>query len=244
MTEWASVLPGFDRTRHAISNIQVHVNDDSANATADVVADHYLGNHYWQVKGDYSYTLKKEGADWKITMHRFNLRGETGSRDILKMALEAAAVHPVSYIKRQQTQNAVRDFLTALEEKDMAKFAAVWADDAVQEMPYSPGNFPKRIVGKENLIKHYSAWPANSGHATFTKELVFYQMMDPESVFVEYHGLVDIIPTGRVYDQRYAGLFHVENGKITLFREYYNPIAFSYAFGLNEGRQFDSKQKQ
>ena len=44
MTEWASLLPGFDRTRHEISNIKVSVNDQQAVATADVVADHYVSN--------------------------------------------------------------------------------------------------------------------------------------------------------------------------------------------------------
>lgn len=238
MTEWAAVLPGFDRTRHAISNVKVDVTGSEATATADVVADHFLGSLFWQVSGNYLYRLRRDEDGWKIMAHRFNLTNEVGSRDIFAPAMAAAKAKPVSYLARQQGQQVVRDFLTALEEKDMAKFANVWTEDAVQDMPYSPDGFPKRVAGKANLVTHYSGWPQNSGKANFTKELVFYPTQDASVVIAEYHGIVDIVPTKRVYDQRYMGVFKIEGGKIKLFREYYDPIVFKHAFGLGEGGAF------
>ncbi len=116
----------------------------------------------------------------------------------------------------------------------MEKFASVWAEDAVQDMPFSPAGFPKRVSGKENLIAHYSAWPENSGAADFTSQLVFYPMQDPEMIFAEFKWAVDIVLTGRHYRQTYGRLFHVENGKIKLFREYYDLAPFKYTFGLGE----------
>ncbi|MEL6327734.1 MAG: hypothetical protein AAFQ61_12625, partial [Cyanobacteria bacterium J06626_23] len=64
-------------------------------------------------------------------------------------------------------------------------------------------------------------------------ELVFYPMQDPTMVFAEWRGTVEVIPTGRLYEQRYSGLFKVVDGRIQLFREYYDPIVFAEAFGLN-----------
>jgi ketosteroid isomerase-like protein len=235
MTQWASVLPGFDRTRHDISNISVTVNGANAVAAADVTADHFINDLYWQVKGDYHYELHKEYGDWRITSHTFNLKEETGTRDVFGPASEKAAASPACYILRRKTQQAVRDFLTALEDKNMEKFATIWTDDAVQEMPFSPKGFPKRVAGKANLLKHYAAWPEISGKSDFTSHLLFYPMMDPEMVFAEWKGTFKVIPTGRQYNQTYGGLFHVENGKISLFREYYDPAPFVYAFGLEEG---------
>lgn len=55
---------------------------------------------------------------------------------------------------------------------------------------------------------------------------------------MEYRGISEIIPTGRLYDQRYIGLFHVEEGKIALFREYFDPNVFVHAFALREGGNF------
>jgi ketosteroid isomerase-like protein len=48
-------------------------------------------------------------------------------------------------------------------------------------------------------------------------------------VIVEFRGLADINMTGYRYDQRFIGIFHVENGKVTFFREYYNPVLLEKA---------------
>ncbi len=241
MSEWAASLPGFDRTRHEISNVVVEVMGLKAVATADVTADHYIGGLFWQVSGNYRYALAKQGSVWLITAHTFTVEGEDGTRNVFGPAAERAAANPPAYVMRKQTKKAVVSFLSALETKDMEKFADVWAEDAVQDMPFSPEGFPKRVSGKANLIAHYAGWPENAGEADFTSALVFYPMQDPQMVFAEFKGRTQIIPTGRVYDQTYGGLFHVEDGKIKLFREFYDPAAFKYAFGLDEGGSFHKK---
>ncbi|MGB3533289.1 MAG: nuclear transport factor 2 family protein [Microcoleaceae cyanobacterium] len=234
MTQWASSLPGFDRTRHEISNIKTEVEGNTATATADVTADHYLNEMFWQIEGRYEYSLIKQDQQWIIDKMTFIKDMEQGSRDIINKAIQQASINPSTYLQRQQTQQAVVTFLSALEEKDMDKFASVWTEDAVQDMPFSPSGFPKRVEGKTNLIQHYSAWPEISGEANFTDKLVFYPMQDATMVFAEWQGDVEIIPTGRNYNQQYGGLFGVVDGKIELFREYYDPIVFKYAFGLDE----------
>jgi ketosteroid isomerase-like protein len=233
MTQWASSLPGFDRTRHEISNIETEVRGNTATATADVVANHYLDETFWQIAGSYEYGLVKEDGQWTVNKMTFIAESEQGDRAIINQAVEQASINPSPYIQRQQTKQTVIDFLTSLEDKDMEKFASVWAEDAVQDMPFSPEGFPKRVEGKANLLKHYAAWPETSGKANFTDRLVFYPMQDSTMVFAEWRGDVEIIPTKRQYKQRYGGLFHVVDGKIELFREYYDPIVFKYAFGLD-----------
>lgn len=109
-------------------------------------------------------------------------------------------------------------------------------------MPYAPDGFPKRVAGKEALIKQYAGWPQNAGKANFTNGIRFHATLDPQIVVAEFHGVSEIVPTGRTYDQRYVGIFHVEDGKITLFREHFEPNVFAYAFGLNEGGEFYEKK--
>jgi ketosteroid isomerase-like protein len=239
MTRWAGVLPGFDRTRHDVSGIAVTIDGDRAIATANVVADHWIGDKRWRVAGRYDYELARDGRDWRIDAHRFTVTGESGSRDVFAQASEAAAEHPPVYVLRQQARAAVLQFLTGLEDKDMDRVNAVWAEDAAQEMPYAPDGFPKRVAGRAALIAHYSAWPENSGRARFTDEIRFYPMQDPSTVFAEWRGVTKVVPTGRTYDQRYGGLFHVVDSRIALFREYYDPTVFARAFGLNEGGRFN-----
>lgn len=234
MTEWASVLPGFDVTSHKLDNINVILNERGASAIAQVVADHFVDDLYWQVSGTYLYELLKNDGQWRIIYHQFMLDDEQGTRDVFAAAINNAQVNPSDYIQQQQAQNLVKTFLISLENKDMASFAQVWSDDAVQDMPYSPAGFPKRVVGKENLMAHYAKWPDISGEAKFTDNLRFYPMRDANLVFAEYTGSVDVLSTGRLYEQTYGGLFHIEDGKINLFREYYDPSAFAHAFALNE----------
>jgi len=131
MMQWAGVLPGFDRTRHAVSNVQVSSNGVTATATADVIADHYVGELFWQVTGDYVYRLIKDDDRWLITAHQFNLREETGTRDVFGPAIQNATANPASYLKREQTREAVVDFLSALETKDMESVANTLGDDMV-----------------------------------------------------------------------------------------------------------------
>ena len=235
MTEWASVLPGFDRTRHDLSNVKAAIDGNRATATASVSAGHWIDGAYWRVDGRYEYRLAKEAGEWAITYMALLVENETGSRDVFGPAMEAVAATPASYILRQQTKQAVLDFLTGLEEKDMARVNGVWAEDAVQEMPYTPADFPGRVVGRDALIALYAEWPRNTGEASFTDGVRFYPSTDPRIVFAEFTGSVEVIPTGRVYNQRYGGLFHVDGGKITLYREYFDPRAFAEAFGLDNG---------
>jgi len=241
MSEWASVLPGFDRTRHQISDIRVQLNGSTAIATASVVADHWIGTLHWQVSGRYDYAFVRDGRDWRITSHSLTVMDEQGTRDVFAAATAVADAEPNAYVARQRSRQVVLDFLTGLEDKDMDRVNDVWAEDAVQEMPYVPEGFPSRVVGREALIRQYAGWPQNAGRANFTNGIRFYATQDPQIVAVEYHGVSEIIPTGRIYDQRYFGLFHVEDGKITLFREYFDPNVFAHAFGLNEGGAFWSR---
>jgi len=234
MSEWAATLPGFDRTRHQLSDVRASVDGTTATAAANVVAGHWIGEAYWEVTGRYSYLLSKEDNLWRIASMTFTLEGEIGSRDVFGPAMAAAQANPSSYMLRQRTKQAVLDFLQGLEAKDMDQVNGIWAEDAVQDMPYVPAGFPSRVVGREALIAHYAGWPENAEKPNFTDSLVFHAMTDPQMVFAEFRGSVDIVPTGRTYNQVYGGLFHVNReGKITLYREYFDPRVFAEAFGLN-----------
>ncbi len=233
MSDWANVLPGFDATRHEVSNITVFAEEAWIVATADVVASHFLEAECWLVKGSYRYLFAVSEGRWKIFATTLNLEQQSGNAAIVQQAISNASENPVSYLTRQQTRSVVRRFLQSLEEKDLDLLASVWADDAVQDMPYSPeAVLPRRVHGKDKICALYENWPNTTGKANFTSNLVFYPMLDPETVFVEFTGDVEVIATGLSYQQNYGCLFNVVNGKIKLYREYFDPIEFVRAFGL------------
>ncbi|MDC7218206.1 MAG: nuclear transport factor 2 family protein, partial [Spirochaetales bacterium] len=156
------------------------------------------------------------------------------TRDVFAAAMKHAAGNPNAYLIRQKTRQAVIDFLTALEEKDMEKFNSLWAEDAVQDMPFTPDQSIRRTSGKNNIIAVYKDWPQTAGKAEYLSTLVMYPMQNPEVIYVEFEGDVDILTSGRNYKQKYSCLFHVVDGKISLYRAYYNPVPFKYAFKMDE----------
>ncbi|WP_419811973.1 nuclear transport factor 2 family protein [Bacterioplanoides sp.] len=96
MKSWAGLLPGFDLTRHNLSNMKVMVEGNSATATADITANHYLidpetgENGFWQISGQYNYELEKGAEGWTIKSLTLIAGPEKGSRDVLGKAGELA----------------------------------------------------------------------------------------------------------------------------------------------------------
>lgn len=131
--------------------------------------------------------------------------------------------------ERSRHQQVIQDFLRLLEEKDIDAWIKLRADDGVQEMPYSPSNFPCRIEGKAAIYRHYQGLPNAYSRMTFP-DLTIYPMLDPNWLLAEYRGEIDIATTGKAYNNRYCALFHLRDAQIVLFREYFNPIILNEAF--------------
>ncbi|MGY3572775.1 nuclear transport factor 2 family protein [Vibrio paucivorans] len=92
MQQWAGFLPGFDATFHDLSNLNVTINGDKANATVDFTASHWLGEGgFWAVSGEYEFGLERTEDNWQITSVKLNREAEQGSRDVLAEAPKHAA---------------------------------------------------------------------------------------------------------------------------------------------------------
>ena len=136
--------------------------------------------------------------------------------------------------------NAFLDLLTA---KDMDAWAELWAENAVQDMPFSPAGFPARVEGRAALIEHYSSLPDATGRMVFVDRNVR-PMLDPNVVLLEYRGEIEILPTGKDYDNTYAGLFEFDaDGRIVLFREYFDPNVLSEAWAGAPADGFGSGER-
>lgn len=101
LSRWANLLPGFDVTHHDVSNINIKISGETAQVSAHIVADHYLNDQDWQVKGSHHYELYKQHGYWRITFHQFKLTEEIGGREILNDAMENAKKSPVAYLAHQ-----------------------------------------------------------------------------------------------------------------------------------------------
>ena len=87
--------------------------------------------------------------------------------------------------ERSRHQQVIKDFLRLLEEKDIDAWIKLWAEDGVQEMPYSPSNFPRRLDGKAAIYRHYQSLPNAYTRMSFP-DLTIYPMLDPNLLLAEY----------------------------------------------------------
>lgn len=89
---WAGFIPGFDTTRHTITNINVDIDGDRAQASADVHAAHWLAGATWVISGIYRYEFVREADRWVVESWAFVLENEQGDRGLVDVAEERAAV--------------------------------------------------------------------------------------------------------------------------------------------------------
>lgn len=83
---WAGFIPGFDTTRHDVTNVEVELAGPSATATADVRASHWLDGDTWVIDGQYVFELEKGHEDWVVTKWTFLLESESGDRALVDEA--------------------------------------------------------------------------------------------------------------------------------------------------------------
>lgn len=123
----------------------------------------------------------------------------------------------------------VREFFAALEALDIPRFLRVWADDGVQDMPFAPGTFPKRLEGKAAIERQYGPLPsAFSGMRFPVRRPV--TTNEPGLVIAEYDGSIGLKSGGR-YDNRYVGTFQFNTeGKLAHFTEYFDPLTLIRGF--------------
>jgi ketosteroid isomerase-like protein len=134
----------------------------------------------------------------------------------------------------------VREFFAALEAMDIPRFLAVWADDGVQEMPYAPGAFPRRLAGKAAIERQYGPLPTAFAGMKFTLHRLE-AAARPGTVFAEFQGSIALRSGGR-YDNTYVGVFEFDAaGKLARYVEYFDPYTLIHGFpGAAEAALSDS----
>lgn len=125
-------------------------------------------------------------------------------------------------------------YFTLLMKRDMDGFAALWHEDAVQEIPFLPEGFGKFVTGafagRQEIMEHYLVAFANRRDHVFWIDEI-YRTDRPGRLIVEAHARSLVGETGQVYENSYVCIFQVQGGKLARLKEYVNPLAFMRAFG-------------
>lgn len=82
---WANFLPGFDKTKHNLTNFKITTDDKLRAVTFDGKADHFISDKIWTVEGDY---YVEANSDNRISLLRFNFKSQSGDTELPSKATE------------------------------------------------------------------------------------------------------------------------------------------------------------
>lgn len=115
--------------------------------------------------------------------------------------------------------------------KDLNGFADLFAEDGTHELPFAPPGIPKRVTGRENLRAYFAGIAGTPLRHNAFRNMTLYRSIDPEVLIAEYDADGEVTGTGRRYTLRYLQVVRVRDGRITLWRDYWDPLATAALLG-------------
>ena len=162
------------------------------------------------------------------------------------VALNSERLGRVTIVPTQDQQRArsiavVEAFFDALVSKDREKLLSLWHADGAQEMPYAPEGVPTRVDGQAQLRSFWSAVFDGIADIAFSS-IEVRAMDDPNVVLSQHQGSVKLA-NGTGYDNRYISVFYLRDGRIDIYREYFDPLVVLRAWGNSDdlARRFEQR---
>ena len=220
LSDWKTLLPGFERTIHQVHNTAIWVADNRATATMDAIATHYLNRDQWTVFVGYDTEYIKEDNQWKLARIDVSLYDQNGNKELPIKALKNVEDGAIPKFEESNTETleTVEEFFIALEQQNLTDLLAVLDKNIVQRMPLAPSNFPKELSSIEAIRKQYT--DVMDYTQSYTRK--YFGTQDPNTILAKYEGTITTTD-GKPYNNSYVGIYTVANGKITEFVELFNP---------------------
>lgn len=130
-----------------------------------------------------------------------------------------------THVTTNTTPAAVyRRGLQLLLDKDVTGWTALWAEDGILEFPFAPEGWPRRLEGRAAVAAYMRGYPEHIDLHDFS-HVEIHQTLAPETIVVEMRGVGRLVETGNPFDMTYIAVVTVEDGLITRYRDYWNPLA-------------------
>jgi len=113
-----------------------------------------------------------------------------------------------------------------LRNQDTDGFADLFAPDGVIESPFAAPDMPSRLEGQQAIREFSRRMAASPLRIDDLEPLAVYQTDDPEIIIVELVTYGTLAGTGRTLTGTSIQVFQIRDGKIILFRDYFNPRGF------------------
>lgn len=110
-------------------------------------------------------------------------------------------------------------------------FPDFFAEDGVLECPFAPDGDMVQTIGQANIAAYFGKLKGTLGSDGTTLVAAYHGAADPTVTVLEYEATARNEHTGASYPQRYVALVKMHQGRIALYREYWNPLPVLKAFG-------------
>jgi len=118
---------------------------------------------------------------------------------------------------------------------DGEHFFDLLAEDVVFDFIITVPDYPRHVVGRDNLIELYRGY----GAVFFLDrcyDLRTHHSPATSTVVLEYSSAGKVVATGKPYTNRYISVVTIKDRKVTQWRDYLDPLR---VFAALEGRPFE-----
>ncbi|GHB64540.1 hypothetical protein GCM10010306_067580 [Streptomyces umbrinus] len=117
-----------------------------------------------------------------------------------------------------------RHSLRLLLDKNIPAWVDLWAEKGVMEFPFAPPGWPGRLEGKEAIAAYMRHYPDHIDLHDI-RDVRIHQTTETDVIVVEMRGVGRVVETGGPFDMTYIAVVTFQDGLISSYRDYWNPLA-------------------
>jgi ketosteroid isomerase-like protein len=106
---------------------------------------------------------------------------------------------------------------------DGGHFFELLADDVVFDFVITVPDYPRRVVGRDNLIELYRGY-GSTFNLDRCHDLRVHRSDPSSSVVLEYASQGTVVATGYPYSNRYISVITLKDRKVSHWRDYLDPL--------------------
>jgi ketosteroid isomerase-like protein len=120
------------------------------------------------------------------------------------------------------------DALEGIKQGDVKPWVDMFHDDGVMEFPFAPPGYPARLDGKAAIADYMRTYPDHLSIEGVIRRGVYHC---GNVIVVEFACDATAVASGNTFRMDYVGLLTVVDGKLKLYRDYWNPLVAIRAMG-------------
>lgn len=127
-------------------------------------------------------------------------------------------------------EETFRRMLDLMLAKETDAATDLWAEDGIAEFPFAVGTSPRLLTGRDEIRVYMGRLPEVMDMREIPA-ITVHHTEHPGTAVVEFTATGRTLGTGEPYRLDYIVVITVEDGLITRYRDYWNPVAAASATG-------------